>query len=102
MCDYVNIKQGKCKISNENCPFVYYCTKIMSYKPSSSMPNSCPVKEQFEVPKGFYKVEFERHGNLYIEVDGIVEIVKNPNNYVPTYVKMTKLKSGVWRIKKSI
>lgn len=102
MCQYIDFNEGSCSISKERCPFVYYCTRIMAYKPSASFPEYCGVRDSLINPKGYYKVEFERHGNLYIKVDGFIEIVKNPYTFIPNYVKMTKLKSGKWKIKESI
>ena len=49
MCEYV--KGNRCLISKENCPFVYWCDKIHAYKPSSSMPENCKIKEKLQIPK---------------------------------------------------
>ena len=46
-----------------------------------------------------YQVCFERRGKLYIDVNGVIEIIQNPYDFTPLYVKMNKLKSGVWKIK---
>lgn len=66
------------------------------------MPSSCKIKEKTIVPKGVYKVCFERHRKLYINKDGYIEIVDNPFDYTPTYVKMTKTKSGKWKLKEMV
>lgn len=100
MCNYVVIEEGKCKITKDICPYLYFCNKIKSYKPNASMPSNCKVKQSFEVPNGYYKVCFERKGNLYININGNVEVIPNPFDIVPLYVKATKLKSGKWRLKK--
>ena len=47
------------------------------------MPINCKVKENAEAPEGYYKVCFEKRGNLYIDVNGHIEIVKNPFDNVP-------------------
>ena len=41
MCEYV--KGNQCLVTKEVCPFVYWCDKIHSYKPSSSMPENCKI-----------------------------------------------------------
>ncbi len=100
MCDYVDLSKGKCKISLENCPYVYFCNRQMSYKESKDMPVDCLIKTKHELPKGCNKVAFERHGELYIEVDNFIVIVKNPYTYTPDYVKLGKNKQGKYYIKK--
>ena len=100
MCEYVNIEEGKCDITKDVCPYLYFCNKIKQYKANTKMPSNCKVKQNLRVPKGYYQVCFERKGNLYINVDGNIEVIPNPFDIVPLYVKPTKLKSGKWRLKK--
>lgn len=100
MCNYVVIEEGKCKITKDICPYLYFCNKIKSYKPNSSIPLNCKVKQNFEIPNGYYKVCFEKKGDLYININGNVEIVQNPFDTIPPYVKATKLKNGKWKLKK--
>lgn len=100
MCNYVNIEEGKCKITKNICPYLYFCNKTKSYKPNAFMPSNCKIKQNFEVPNGCYKVCFERKGKLYVSIDGHIEIIPNPFDTVPLYVKATKLKTGKWRLKK--
>lgn len=100
MCNYVNIEEGKCKITKNICPYLYFCNKTKSYKPNASMPSNCKIKKNFEVPNGCYKVCFERKGKLYVSIEGHIEIIPNPFDTVPLYVKATKLKTGKWRLKK--
>ena len=64
------------------------------------MPKNCKVKENAKAPEGYYKVCFEKRGNLYININGHVEIIPNPFEEVPLYVKAVKLKNGQWRLKK--
>ena len=66
------------------------------------MPSNCKVKEQAEIPKGYYKVCFERRGKLYIDIDNNVKIVPNPFDYVPLYVKVTKYKNGNIKIRQAM
>lgn len=99
MCKYVDYKEGKCNISSRNCPYMYYCNKSLSYKESRNMPKNCKVALEAERPEGSYEVCFCRHGNLYVQVGDYVEIVPNPYEYVPQYIKMVKTKNGKWRIK---
>lgn len=99
MCDYVDLTQGRCRILNDVCPYIYFCTKTNSYKPNKEMPSDCSVKKKTLIPKGAYEVCYESHGSLYVDVNGYVEIVDNPFDYIPVYVNMTKLKNGKWKIK---
>ena len=98
MCKYAILKEGKCQVTKEICPYLYYCNHIMAYKESKSMPDLCKVAKQYEAPKDAYEVCFERRKRLYVNIGDKIEIVPNPYDYVPSYVKMTKLKSGEWRI----
>ena len=98
MCNYI-INNNVCKILNKNCPYMYFCNKENIWKPSLSMPKNCKIKQQIEAPQGYYKVYYEKRGNLYIDINGHIEIVQNPFDNVPLYVKATKLKSGKWRLK---
>ena len=100
MCSYANIKEGLCSINNKICPYLYFCRKANCYKASVSMPINCKVKEKLQIPKGYYEVCFERKKNLYIDINGKIEIIENPFDEVPLYVKATKLKNGKWRLKK--
>lgn len=102
MCNYVDLSQGVCKISSDKCPYVFFCNKILSYKQLSSMPDNCQIKVKHELPKGYNKVAFERHGYLYIEVDEFTEVIKNPYTYVPSFVKLSKTKTGSYKIKEAI
>lgn len=103
MCEYLDIEgnKGRCKVTNQICPYAYFCNKTGTWKPSSHMPAKCKVKEQADIPKGYYQVCFERKGNLYVDIEGCIQIIPNPFDNVPLYVKATKLKSGKWRLKKA-
>lgn len=63
------------------------------------MPTNCKVKKQQEIPEGYYRVCFEKRGNLYIDYNGHIEIIHNPFDSIPLFVKVIKLKSGKWRLK---
>lgn len=84
----------------KNCPYMYYCNKEKRWKPMNNMPLNCKVKQIKSIPNGFYKVCFEKRGNLYIDFNGHIEIIPNPFDEVPLYVKATKLKTGKWKLKK--
>lgn len=99
MCEYISLANGKCYITKEQCPYAYFCNKIQSYKILQSMPKNCKQKQLANIPSNSYQVCFERNGKLYIDVEGFIEIIKNPFDYTPLFVKMTKLKSGKWKIK---
>lgn len=99
MCKYANMDKGMCDINNDICPFLYFCNKTKKYKQNKFMPKDCKIKEKAEIPIGYYKVCFERRGNLYISIDEHIEIIENPFDDIPTYVKVTKLKNGKIRLK---
>lgn len=97
MCNHLNV--NKCSVTNQGCPYVYYCSKTNEYKPSKNMPEKCKVALQVEVPKGQYRVRDVRNGYLYVDIDGQTIKVLNPFTKVPQFVKAFKTKTG-WRIKK--
>lgn len=99
MCEYSNLSNGQCDVTKQICPYLYFCNKKQIYKENSAMPLNCKIKEKVEIPKGYYKVCFERKGRLYIDVNNIIEIIENPYDFQPNYVKMAKLKNGKWKIK---
>lgn len=99
MCKYADLDKGQCFITYQVCPYLYFCNKIQKYKFSSLAPSNCKIKRNMEIPEGYYQVCFERRGELYIDVNGVIEIIQNPYDFTPLYVKMNKLKSGVWKIK---
>lgn len=98
MCEYT--KGNQCSITNEVCPWMYWCDRRQIYKPSRYMPENCNIKLKAEVPKGYYRVRMERKGYLYVDIDNCTYKIKNPFDDVPLYVKATKLKSGEWRLRK--
>lgn len=97
MCNYR--KDNICSITNEKCPWVYYCDKVGAWKELSKMPKQCKLSKQVEVPKGYNKVVFERKGFLYVQIDNQTIKFLNPYDYIPEYVKVYKSK-GELKIKK--
>lgn len=82
---------------------MYFCNKTMTWKESQSMPKSCPVKgKKKDIPKGYSVVAYERKGNLYIESNGFIHVVKSPyeQGKAPKYVKLCKNKQGNYYIDK--
>lgn len=100
MCEYIN--KNNCGITKTACPYMYFCNKTMTWKESKSMPKECNIKSQVvEIPNGYYPIIFEKKGNLYININGVIEIIKNPfKDNIPKYVKIYKNKQGNWIIKK--
>ena len=98
LCNYV--EGNNCSLTGKICPYVYFCTRKNVWLPLKSMPNNCKVKENLTIPRGYYKVCFERHHNLYINMNGKIEIIPNPYEDTPIFVKVTKTKAGQWRIKR--
>ena len=98
MCNYINNNQ--CMITKESCPYMYYCTKEAKWKPNKAMSSNCKIKQKTDIPEGYYKVCFEKRGNLYIDMNGHIEIIQNPFDDIPLYVKAIKLKNGTWKLRK--
>lgn len=101
MCNYLKLgEKGLCTILNNQCPYTYFCTKTNTWKENKNFPKNCNVKEKADIPKGYHEVCFEKHGNLYVNVDGNIRIIPNPfGEEVPKYVK-AYLSRGVWKVKK--
>nr|DAG40289.1 MAG TPA: hypothetical protein [Caudoviricetes sp.] len=97
MCEYV--KENKCSVTSQICPYVYYCDKTHSYRASNYMPSDCKIKRNVKIPSGYYKVRQERKGYLYIDYDDVTIKVRNPFNYIPVYVKVKKTKDGKYNLK---
>ena len=97
MCEYVT--ENRCRITKEICPYMYFCDKIQTFRPSSSMPQDCKIKEKYEIPFGYYKVRGERKGYLYVDYGNITIKVKNPFDHTPLYVRVKKMKSGEYKLR---
>lgn len=74
----------------------------MTWKESKNMPEKCNLQEKLDVPRGYYKVVFEKKGYLYVNMNNNIYIVKNifPLDKIPDYVKLSKNKQGKWYVKK--
>lgn len=100
MCKY--IKEGhKCRITNNVCPYMYYCEKKRTWTALKSMPKKCKVAEKAEIPKGYCRVCFSRKGYLYVDIGNNNYMIKNPFDYVPKFVRVYKTKQGEFKIKGS-
>lgn len=97
MCNY--LKENQCSILNSACPWAYYCNKKSQWL-FKSEGKDCKVLKSQEIPQSYYWVRFERRGRLYVDIDGQIEIIPNPFDEVPLYVKATKTKGGKWKLKK--
>lgn len=87
-----------CKVTNTPCPYMNYCNKTQTYKPSRFMPDDCKVKKAASCPAGYYNVRQERKGYLYVDIDGITKKILNPFDYIPSYVQIRKYKNGTIKI----
>lgn len=86
---------------NAVCPWVQWCNKINGYKELSAASTSCRYMNEEPTPNGYCRVEFERHGDLYVRVDAdTVKPIHNPFDDIPKFVKVTKLKNGEYRLRK--
>lgn len=93
MCEYVT--ESKCKITNDCCPYVYYCTKINGWRAMDSMRDDCRIKQRFLTPKGSHFVRMVRGKYLYVDIDNHTEKIPNPfDGETPLYVNVTKTKAG--------
>lgn len=63
------------------------------------MPKECKINSNQDAPKGYNKVLFERKGFLYISNENQTIKIKNPYDYIPSFVKIFKTKDE-WKIKK--
>lgn len=98
MCDYRELNQ--CKITNDVCPWVYWCDKVRAWKELSKTPKECKITEKAELPKGYYRVAFEKRGFLYVRIENGLIKIKNPYDEIPIMVKAYKTKNGEWKIRK--
>ena len=84
-CKY-RYEGNQCKAMNSECPFVYYCGRIQAYKELERAKFGCKYMNEVEIPEGYKKVEYERHGYLYVDMgDGVVKI-PNPFEDIPQFV----------------
>lgn len=97
MCNYR--KDNYCTITQEKCPWVYWCDKVMTWKELSKMPKECKIATNAQVPDGYNKVLFERKGFLYVSIENMTIKIKNPYNYIPQFVKVYKAKDE-WKIRR--
>lgn len=95
MCQYKT--ENKCLLTNTICPWAYWCGAISGYKQRESYRVYCKIlkdKIEQEKPDGYYKVNFERHGYLYINFNNEIIKVKNPFEDIPKFVKVKKTKTS--------
>ena len=97
MCNYLHNNQ--CTIIKSICPWAYYCNKKSQWL-FKSEGSECKVLKNQSKPDGYFCVRFEKHGYLYVDMEDHVEVIQNPFDEVPLYVKASKMKNGKWRLKK--
>ena len=59
----------------------------------------CKYMNEVEIPEGYNKVEYERHGYLYVDMGNEVIKIPNPFEDIPQFVKVSKTKTG-YKVKK--
>ena len=100
MCEYrIN---NKCSLTEVICPWAFWCGAIRDYKERDSYKTYCNILKneiEKEKPKDCYKVNFERHGYLYVDFNGSIIKVKNPFEDIPKFVKIKKTKASYKVIK---
>ena len=92
-CKY-RYEGNQCKAMNSECPFVYYCGRIQAYKELERAKFGCKYMNEVEIPEGYKKVEYERHGYLYVDMGDEVIKIPNPFEDIPQFVKVSKTKTG--------
>ena len=92
-CKY-RYEGNQCKAMNSECPFVYYCGRIQAYKELERAKFGCKYMNEVEIPEGCKKVEYERHGYLYVDMGNDVIKIPNPFEDIPQFVKVSKTKTG--------
>ena len=99
MCEYRD--KNICNLTNSICPWAYWCGNISGYKERESYKKYCKFfkQEDEKVPSGYCKIEFERHGFLYIKFNDQVIKVKNPFEDIPKFVKVKKTKTSYKLVK---
>jgi len=93
-CQY---RKGKhCETLNDNCPFMKWCDKLNTWVENDKAGTYCKYMQDEPTPEGYCKVEFARHGYLYVTIDvGESPIkIENPFDDIPKFVKVNKTKSG--------
>lgn len=89
-----NRKENLCIITGNICPWAQWCGRLSIWKERDGASKYCKLLKDEPVPDGYYKVEFERHGFLYILFEEDVIKVKNPFNDIPKFVKVKKTKTS--------
>lgn len=91
-----NREGNHCKKTGNICPWSQWCGKINDYKERPGIEKYCKFlqSESIEqIPEGYYKVEFFRHGFLYVNFKNEIIKVENPFDDIPLFVKVKKYKS---------
>ena len=97
-CKY-RYEGNQCKAMNSECPFVYYCGRIQAYKELERAKFGCKYMNEVEIPEGYNKVEYERHGYSYVEMGNEVITIRDLFEDIPQFVKVSKTKNG-YKVKK--
>lgn len=106
-CEYCKV--GKytenciCKKEQDVCPFVRRCTTNLIWLPLNAM-DKCnrrfvPTqkrKEDIVLKDGEYRVEYIKHGKLYINVNGNLIRMINPYDYEPKKVKLVNIEGTMY------
>lgn len=94
MCEYA--KENKCSLTNDCCPYIYWCDKVNAWRELKSKPNVCQIAARMpkSAPNGYCRVLFSKHGDLYIEQGDHTIMVKNPFDYVPNFVLVEQDDNG--------
>ena len=89
-----NRNGNHCKITDNICPWAQWCGKINAYKERPGIEKYCKYLNSEPTPDGYYKVEFERHGYLYIIFQNETIKIQNPFTDIPKFVKVKKNKNS--------
>lgn len=92
MCKYR--ENNNCKATGNICPWAQWCGKLSVWKERAGSEKYCKYRKSEPTPDGYYKVEFEKRGFLYINFQNEVIKVPNPFNDIPKFVKVKQLKNS--------
>lgn len=97
ICQYCEIGDyfGTCKCVKENsiCPFMRRCNVEKRWLPLNTM-EGCRIRtevEKVDMVDGKYHVIFEKRGQLYVDVEGMVVVANNPFDATPEKVDVTQV-----------
>lgn len=96
MCEYV-VNQNICKITGNNCPWMYWCDKTHGWRPNNSMPIQCKQAKNYipKVGRNQGVVVASNKKTINVDIKGKIYSFRNPYEEVPKVVNVKKV-NGEW------